>query len=85
MNTFYVIWSDDIRSLEGKLLTIVESFGLASGQEGAAKSLVRQAIWDEMEKPYRMYLTQPEVDEIAQKQEARKRANLAAMESKKAK
>lgn len=38
----------EIQSIEGKLLTIVESIGLPQKQEEAVKGLVRQAIWDKL-------------------------------------
>lgn len=66
----------DMQSIEGMLLTIIDSLGLddspsnLSGMEGqgksqrsAVKSLVRQAIWDEVHKPYRVWVSHEMVDE----------------------
>ena len=52
----------DIQSIEGMLLTIVDSLGLEVTQTGAVKSLVRQAIWDEVHKPYRVWVANDMVD-----------------------
>lgn len=41
----YVITDDQIRHLEGRLLTLVESIGLKDTQEKAVKDLVRNEVW----------------------------------------
>ena len=38
----YLVENYEIKQIEGKLLTIVESLGLPSSQEAAAKELLRQ-------------------------------------------
>ena len=43
--TGYAVTEGFIPTLEGQLLTLVESFGLKETQEKAAKDLVRQTIW----------------------------------------
>jgi hypothetical protein len=60
-NTFLMMFSD-MQTIEGKLLTIVDSLGLESQQGNAVKSLVRQAIWDEVHQPYRVWITDEMVE-----------------------
>lgn len=42
----YYITEEQISNLEGKLLTQIEAMGLQGSQESAAKSLIRQEVWD---------------------------------------
>lgn len=42
----YYITEDQISNLEGKLLTFIEAMGLEKSQESAAKSIVRQEVWE---------------------------------------
>jgi hypothetical protein len=58
----FVIWPYEVGDIEGKLLTIVESIGLPESQEKAVKGLVRQALWDIVDKPYRDIISGNEVD-----------------------
>jgi hypothetical protein len=44
----YFIEDDEVRRLEGRLLTIVEAVGLPTKQEEALKGLVRQEVWQVM-------------------------------------
>ena len=37
-----------IRAIEGRILTIVESIGMPQKQEDAVKGLIRQAIWEDL-------------------------------------
>ena len=55
----------DVQSIQGKILTIIDSLGLATKQEDAVKSLVRQAIWDEVHQPYRVWVSHVMVDEAS--------------------
>jgi len=55
--TFILMNLSDVQSIEGMLLTIIESLGLQMTQQNAVKSLVRQAIRDEVHKPYRVWIT----------------------------
>lgn len=58
----------DIQSIEGMLLTVIDTLGLQPDQRlMAVKSLVRQAIWDEVHKPYRVWVTDDMFD-AAQKE-----------------
>ncbi len=41
-----LITSEDIGHIEGKFLTLIEMLGLKQAQEDAAKSTVRQIVWD---------------------------------------
>jgi hypothetical protein len=54
---------DDMKHIEGMILTIVDSLGFSDSQERAVKSLVRQAIWDEVHKPYRVWIADSMVEE----------------------
>jgi hypothetical protein len=56
----YLIDNFEIKQIEGKLLTIVESIGLPDTQEKAVKGLVRQAVWDVVEKPPRQIINEHE-------------------------
>jgi len=64
MHAEVVIDLYEIRSIEGKLLTLVESIGLPQKQEEAIKSLVRQIIWNEVEKPFRAYIWEHEYGQL---------------------
>jgi hypothetical protein len=46
MRCQYVVPNDRIKTIEGKLLALVESLGLPATQETAVKSLVRQFLWE---------------------------------------
>jgi hypothetical protein len=74
---FAAMLISDIQNIEGKLLTIVESLGLQTKQEEATKSLVRQAVWDEVYKPYRVWVSQVEVEAAHKAQELPQRWNTA--------
>ena len=41
-----LIGSNDIRFLEGKLKTFIESLGIPEKQEKATKDMVKEIIWD---------------------------------------
>lgn len=62
----------EVQDIEGKLLTLVESIGLPVKQEEAIKSLVRQSVWNVVERPHRIWLSQEMVEKAYQEQEARK-------------
>ena len=47
----YAVQNHDIKRIEGKLLALVESIGMSSGQESAVKSLVRQFLWEPFNDP----------------------------------
>ena len=55
--TSMLVTLSDVQNIEGVLLTIVDSLGLQTEQGRAVKSLVRQAIWDEVHKPYRVWVS----------------------------
>ncbi|MDE2098534.1 MAG: hypothetical protein KGL39_14870 [Patescibacteria group bacterium] len=42
----YVIAQDQISYVQGRLLTLIESFGMKDTQEKAAKDLISQALWE---------------------------------------
>jgi hypothetical protein len=42
----HLVHEFDISFLEGKLLTLIESFGLPATQEKAGKSFVKEMLWD---------------------------------------
>lgn len=48
-NNGYVIHDWSVGTLEGRLLTMVESWGLKDSQEKAIKDLVRQEVWKILE------------------------------------
>ena len=41
----YVITDEELRHLEGRLLTLIESIGLKDTQEKAVKDLIRNEVW----------------------------------------
>ena len=71
----YLVENYEIKQIEGKLLTIVESLGLPSSQEAAAKGLVRQAIWDVIEKPYRGYIWESDYHKVWEFMEGLKKSH----------
>lgn len=46
---------EKFKTLEGRLLTVVEALGLKDTQEEALKSIVRQEVWKLWESPQYVY------------------------------
>ena len=42
----YALYDHDIRYVEGRLLTVIESFGMKESQEKAAKDLIRECLYE---------------------------------------
>ena len=55
-NVPYIIRNWEIRDMEGKLLTLIETMGLQEKQESAIKGLIRQVIWTMVDSQYRAIL-----------------------------
>jgi hypothetical protein len=86
MNTACIFHEGDIKNIEGRLLTIIDSLGFEAEQKSAVKSLVRQAVWDEVDKPYRIWISSELEEEVWKHQEERKKGQRSeAPEKKKSK
>lgn len=63
VNEGSIIRSWQIRDLEGRILTLLETLGLSDKQEDAVKSLARQAVWKILEDNY-LWISDEQIQRI---------------------
>ena len=56
----------EIREIEGKILTLIESMGVPQKQEDAVKGLVRQAIWTTIDTSFRIVIDDEMFEKVVQ-------------------